>query len=391
MAGLGARPTVDHHHVGGEVVAGYDPSMAVLDSSGCKGLARHVAMAWLGNATEHHGAVKKRDRFSHLYDELAEEGRDWTCEIKTQRSIRTADGQLRRPDLELVFTDANTQRVDLLIEVKHGSAPHTRQLRAYVDDQGGTDDAAVLLLAPRNDFAWFAEDQIPDEVARVRWQDTARAIREWPTSDPVAEFLACELSEYLEGEGLVDPSHFTTMHLDALVQHRQALDALERVCELAAEGVANRWHGPADPGSYGRPVHQRWWGYPALPRGRDPRTDVGVQQILEHWGWGLELLLDSTVVFKEGMPWVPRLGAGMSGEAGSFGTLQGDQRDRLRAADFQLLPLGSTNSRTNEYVWRVAELKDVLTGGEIEAQADLLADWAVKAFTDLTEALRIDA
>ncbi len=122
---------------------------AVLDSPYCTGLARYVALRWLDEAGTHHHAVAERDRFSRLHGRLASERPSLDCKIKTQRSIRTADGQLRRPDLNLVFTDANAQRVDLLIEVKHGTDPHTDQLRAYVDHQAGADDAAVLLLAPR--------------------------------------------------------------------------------------------------------------------------------------------------------------------------------------------------------------------------------------------------
>ncbi len=36
--------------------------------------------------------------------------------------------------------------------VKHGSDPHTGQLRAYLDEQSANQDAAALLLAPRKSF-----------------------------------------------------------------------------------------------------------------------------------------------------------------------------------------------------------------------------------------------
>ncbi len=361
---------------------------AVLDSPSCKGLARHVAMAWLGDAREHHGAIAKRGRFSRLHDRLADDGQAWNCEIKTQRSLRTMEGQLRRPDLTLRFTAARAQTLTLVIEVKHGSAPHTDQLRAYVDHHSGTDHAAVLLLAPRSDLAWLEPAQIPAEVARIRWQDTARAIDDWATGDPVAQFLVDELTNYLNEEGLVDPSQITAEDISALIHHQRALDALDRLCELAADDVAQRWAALLETGAYptrGQPK-ERWWSYPAR---RADDVPLRAQQLLEHWGWGWQLIYDSSYLFDDGGAWVPRLGAGMTAALGSIQDLTQDEQERLRERGFELLSRGSTRSQNWDYVWRMAELDggEVLTGGRLDEQAELLACWVVDTFAGLADAL----
>jgi hypothetical protein len=172
----------------------------------------------------------------------------WVCHVDTQHWLR-AGGDRRCADLELTFRRSTPTRrtLHLRVEVKHGTPPHTGQLQAYIDEQRSVgDDAAVLLLAPRQDYP-FEPAQVPDEVVQLRWQDTARIIREWSTDDPVGRFLLAELTAYLREEDLVDPEDLTGEHLVALDVHREALNALERVCELAATRVDSRWNESAGP------------------------------------------------------------------------------------------------------------------------------------------------
>lgn len=140
----------------------------------------------------------------------------------------------------------------------------------------------MLLLAPRQDYP-FEPAQVPDEVVQLRWQDTARIIREWSTDDPVGRFLLAELTAYLREEDLVDPEDLTGEHLVALDVHREALNALDRVCELAATRVDSRWNDGDGPGQYGQPVRERWWTHPWVPATQSVDLDDA---------WGLCMAVD---------------------------------------------------------------------------------------------------
>jgi hypothetical protein len=238
----------------------------------------------------------------------------------------------------------------------------------------------VLLLAPRQDYP-FEPAEVPDEVIQLRWQDTARIIGEWSTDDPVGRFLIAELTAYLREEDLVDPEHLKREHLVALDVHHEAVNALERVCELAATRVDSRWNGGDGPGQYGQPVRERWWTHPWVPATQSVDLD-------DAWGLAWQLIFDGSHLFRDRSA-SPVFSVGMTAEMpGSIDGLGPDRRHRLEAAGFELLPLGATTSRKNEYVWRVADLGDVLSAGPLAGQAALLADWVVTAFTDLTRALQ---
>lgn len=237
----------------------------------------------------------------------------------------------------------------------------------------------MLLLAPRQDYP-FDPAQVPAEVVHLRWQDTARIVREWSTDDHVGRFLISELITYLREENLVDPEHLTGEHLVALDVHHEALNALERVCELAATRVDSQWNGGDGPGQYGQPVRERWWTHPWVPAAQSVDLD-------DAWGLAWQLIFAGSNLFRDRSA-SPVFSVGMTADTpGSIDGLGPDRQRRLEAAGFELLPLGATTSRKNEYVWRVADLGDVLRAGPLEGQADLLAAWVVKAFTDLTRAL----
>jgi hypothetical protein len=202
----------------------------------------------------------------------------WACHVDTQHWLR-AGGDRRCADLELTFRRSTPTRrtLHLRVEVKHGTPPHTGQLQAYIDEQRSVgDDAAVLLLAPRQDYP-FEPAQVPDEVVQLRWQDTARIIREWSTDDPVGRFLLAELTAYLREEDLVDPEDLTGEHLVALDVHREALNALER-CASSRRLVSTRdGTRVTGPGS-GDPVLSRSAGGHTrrTPGSRRPRASTSM-------------------------------------------------------------------------------------------------------------------
>lgn len=77
-----------------------------------------------------------------------------------------------------------------------------------------------------------------------------------------------------------------------------------------------------------------------------------------------------------------------AGTPGSIEDLGSDRQRRLEEAGFELLPRGSTKHATNEYIWRVADLGELLSAGPLDQQAKPLAEWVVEAFSDLTRALQ---
>lgn len=355
---------------------------AILDHPACHGLARHVALGWLDEAHDQLSGAHTTEHAEALIGLLAET-HDWVCTVRTQIGFETDSGH-RRPDLELRFR-SDRHEVVLWAEVKHGSAPHTHQLQAYADEQAhrGLRHATVLLLAPRADYRTFPADQIPSAVPRLSWEHTARVIQHFRASDPVAEFMIAELLHYLREEGLMDPSHLSGDHIRALAAHHDAAQALHRLCELAAGRVAELGHGPANPDRW--PQHaprEFWWTYPDV---LGPRSTARAQL---DWTW--QLLLDSTDVLLDGGPGIPCLFAGVTAPPGTIRTLEPKTRTILRRADFELLATGDSNSSEWEYIVQVRfpeTWPTLLTGDDLEAQAQSLAQWIDAAFRDAAAAL----
>jgi hypothetical protein len=274
------------------------------------------------------------------------------------------------------------------VEVKHGTEPHTQQLAAYAGEQRrrGQGDAAVLLVAPRADYRNFATDEIPPGVPRLTWEQTTQSLRSYEAPGRVGEFLVADLLAYLEEEGLVDPIRLTHDHVAALVHHRAARDALDRICEIAAGEVEQLWDGPGEPGTWPeRNPREYWWEYPSAPRGGQPVTKD------DSLGWNWWLLLDSTDVFKDGRPGVPCFGAGITGETGSVAKLARSVRDALKEDGFLVLGPGDSNSSQWDYMVRAAypdkDAGGVLAGKDLDSQARALAAWIDRAFRDVYRGL----
>jgi hypothetical protein len=81
---------------------------AVLAHPECNGLAAFVVLGWLGSAL-HDERLSNRGALAAIREQLAAGG--WMVRVSTQLVV-SADGQTRRPDLELVFT--SPERPDLL-------------------------------------------------------------------------------------------------------------------------------------------------------------------------------------------------------------------------------------------------------------------------------------
>lgn len=354
---------------------------AVLAHRRCPGLARHVALGWLEQAS-HRVVGRAREHHRALHALLTIDDA-WRCAVATQVGFDSETAR-RRPDLELRFRPDEHELL-VWIEVKHGSPPHTGQLQAYADEQShrGVRHATVLLLAPRADYRTFPSDEIPDAVPRLSWEQTAGLIRSFPVSDPVGAFLRDELLAYLQEEELMDPQCLNPELIHALTVHRRAADALHAVCALTADALTSLGHGTPDASHWPRhSPREYWWSYadadvprPASPDGLD-------------WNW--QLLLDSADVLLNGRPGVPCLLAGVTGPAGTIRRLSPEARAALRQAGFDVLGVSDSNSSEWEYLVRVTyaqDWPDLVRGDSIETQAQALATWVDETFRSAAGAL----
>lgn len=356
---------------------------AIFSTPPCEGLAIHVARGWIGAAaSDSRLSSSVRTRFSELDALLKIEG-EWSCAVSTQVSFASARGR-RRPDLELRLR-CGIHELLLWIEVKHGTAPHTRQLKAYAAEQTRRGrPAAVLLLAPRADYTWFEDTQIPADVPRLTWEQTSRLVATFQTDDAIAGFLIGDLRAYLNEEGLMDPPRLTPGLVDALINHHAARDALDRICEVAASELTRLGHGPPEDGHWPQNAPREfWWSYPKSCA----RAGAAIPGL--EWSW--ELILDSSDVLKNGRVGVPCLLAGATTRAGGTRRLDADTRAALAEAEFHVLGIGDSNSSEWDFIVRVkpvAEWPSLLVGEDVEAQGLSLANWINNALLAAREILK---
>lgn len=206
-----------------------------------------------------------------------------------------------------------------------------------------------------------------------------------PGAPTVGAFLIDELLRYLRERASWTLEQLTPFHLVALANHREAVIALDRVCEIAAEEVGRRWNDADSSGIYPQrgSRSESWWNYPKHPRGGDTPATAA------EWNFDWQLFDDSTYLFKDGQPGVPCFAVGMAARAHkkAAGALDSETQQLLDDSRFGILPLGSTASRNFEYVWRRAYPEEVIVGGDIASQGTALAAWIVDGFTALTAAL----
>lgn len=354
---------------------------AVLDSPHCDGLARHLAYEWLNGATQ----ATAQSALGRL---LGDPRTPWHAAIRTQTSLFSDAGR-RRPDLTMTFRQESGagagETCAAWVEVKHGTAPHSGQLKAYLQElrvRSG-ESGRVALLAPRADLTGFEPSEIPDEIVQVTWEDTGRLLQNFETDGPIGRFLIAELNAYLDEEGLMDPSELTTEHLAALANYQDGRHALERVCELAATQVDKLWAPGDEPGRYPERGNaaEFWWTYPQTATDGDTVAAAG--GLWPTW----ELLVSGDYLFTDLPVGIPVFIAGVSGDRGATTALTGRARAALEREDFQVLPAGQTKSPDHEYVLQVRRVDDLLSRGPVTEQATKLADWVNAAFRAIAQAL----
>ena len=178
----------------------------------CPDLAKYVVSRWIELELDSDRDAAELDH-SGLRDRL-QDG-DWDCEVKTQTWV-AVDGEIRRPDLQLMFRRDRERGIAVCVEVKDGTAPHTNQLQKYTKYLGELEatHTLVVLVAPRASYP-FPENQIPRDVAQVSWQQTTRILRDYldyRARSDAAKLLICELLLYLQEEGLMPIDRVTPEH-----------------------------------------------------------------------------------------------------------------------------------------------------------------------------------
>lgn len=265
------------------------------------------------------------------------------------------------------------------VEVKHGTAPHTGQLAAYVLAQRARHQTrgVVVLVAPRAAYP-FSEAEVPPEVPRLTWQRTSANLSRYAAPGPIGDFLVDELRRYLREEQLMDPACLAAEHLEAFEFHTAAFAALEPICSVADAVVSRDWRprdGPDSHDGYGADPYRRysWWIYPSLPS----------QQYLAEWSLDWNLFRDGRVIFPGGRPGVPVFAAGASAEPGALARMPAHVAEALASAGFQLFTREMLRGNSYDRIWLCGEPKELLVGGSLEEQGDALGRWIVDRFRDL--------
>jgi hypothetical protein len=185
---------------------------------------------------------------------------------------------------------------------------------------------------------------------------------------------------YLKEEGLMDPTQLTPVHMVALANHKEALQALNAICDTAAHQTSSE--------APGRAKSERWWRWPdqecagTIPRSGSSEDGAGC-----YW----HVFDEAHLILREGRPGVPCFTAGLTMERSAIGDGWSALRDSLRSRDFRLLGQADTTSPKHDYVWRIAYPEDILAGADIAAQGDALARWVQGTFDDLHDILATSA
>lgn len=357
---------------------------ALFESPHCEGLARHIALGWLEHASEQ-PSVTHAGRFSDLYNVLASNELVWSCEPATQIWFANEEGA-RRPDLGLRFSGRTesgiAEQVLLWVEVKHGTAPHTGQLQAYVDELRAIGiPGAVLLVAPRADVLGFDDHQIPREVPILSWEETAQLVKGFELNGEVGAFLKDDFFTYLKEEGLVDPDQLTAVHLAALTNHREAVSAVGRIADIADAYLGSHW-GAASGDYSERGVWQRMY-----PTGLE-LSPGSSSAISPSFSWG---------IWNDGGHWfrdsarrdVPMFAAGLQLTVPVTET----SARAFSNHNFGLFSkeLGNYRGGGGTRVYRTAYIDDteldLLASKTLKRQGETVGRWVESAFTELRDAL----
>jgi hypothetical protein len=357
---------------------------AILGNPQCAGLARHLALGWLEAAADHSGVSDVR-KFDEVRVALADDTEVRTCDVRTQLSLGSLD-ERRRPDLLLTFHQRALpgQRVLVWVESKHGTAPHDRQLFAYVENQrllAGSSPAVVLLVAPRASYPSFDRFELPADVPQLKWEQTAEIIQEFHTENPVGKFLVEELLAYLKEERLVDPDPLRSFHLKVLTAYQDARRSLFRVCEIAAEYMTELW-GPGTVNT--RLQSGPYWSYKwsAADGTTIRRKALGLYEPELQW----QLAYDAASVVVDGEPGAPLVTARPIGNKARLPAIDEKTNKQLTDAGLEVLTV-PMRSKGWHYVGRTAYVGELVLGDpDLASQGRTLADWIDQSFRSVAAA-----
>ena len=112
-------------------------------------------------------------------------------------------------------------------------------------------------------------------------------------------------------------------------------------------------------------------------------------RVSDGWSCGWFLFSARDLALFDGYPSEPCFAAGAAtDQIDSIGRLPAQTQELLRSQGFLLLGQGGTKYKTKEFIWRVASLNEILTGRDVAEQGAKLADWIIKAFSDIRAGLR---
>jgi len=170
------------------------------------------------------------------------------------------------------------------------------------------------------------------------------------------------------------PERITPEHLVAFAHHLEAMEALQAVCDVAADAVAERWK-PTEPMHRG----DDWiWGYTAPDGG----------ETLHGWKITWRRFDNSDkATLPDGRRGVPRFVAGLNAPAGALSSLDPAAREQLRRAGFTLLPAVDLRWKDHDYIVMTAYPDELLAGKSIQEQGTALGQWVLDTFKLATRAL----
>lgn len=290
--------------------------------------------------------------------------------VRTQRA--TAGG--RFVDLELAFGAPVVPDLRVWIEIKHGADLHENQLENYLVDLGSEaqDGAMLVLLAPRG-----AMPAVNRPAMAIEWQAVGRFIASWVKRDGLKsehQWLLEELLKYLREEGLVDEERLMTAHALELAVRPASERTVARVIEIAHQLVVAGWGNPESVAGGAKPAFGAgWWASFDPARGGTPAS-----------GWK-NVWFDWTLLHDKARP-EPR-----DSYAFFAGATFKSKKDTALSSPSVGPWLAARGAEGYEYfqewywrLWRVLYPEQLLAVESIDEQARLLADWVLKAFSDLS-------
>lgn len=306
------------------------------------------------------------------------------CRATIRTQVRTRSG--RFVDLEVIFRSRSSNALKFVawVEIKHGTKPHSGQLRAYLNDIGSVAlgaRKAVLLLAPRDDLPF--EFDVPEEVPSISWQSLAGCLSGYEPSTETTKqkWLLRQYSEFLKEEDLMDPDRLTAAHALSIMESTNAENAMKAICGQADNYVLNEWNhrGNNLAGTKEKPRHGLgfWSQFPTHNKSSMGSGDW-------HNGWfefGLWRTSDARSLNDPRGAWFIAAGASWKDKNGNATTFDGNEswvRDRLGQGFVQF------NAGACERLMKIMYPDQLLAADTLDRQGRELGEWIVSAFRELS-------